>query len=131
MYSRVSVYIDFARAFDTVSCSMPLAKLHAYGISGNLHQFISSFLTEASQKTRVGQSLATAVSLISAIVQGSCLGPLLLLIYIKYITAIFDEKVKPNMFADDVKLCTTVKNDAGCSMFQANLDKLGRWVKYW
>jgi hypothetical protein len=129
--TKTVVYIDFARAFDTVSRPKLLTKLQAYGISGNLLQFISSFLTDRSQKTRVGQSLSTAVSLISGIVQGSCLGPLLFLIYINDTAAIFDERVKPKLFADDLKLYMTVKNDADRSMFQANLDKLGQWAKDW
>ena len=126
--AKTVVYIDFARAFDTVSRPKLLTKLQAYGISGNLLRFIASFLTERTQKTRVGQSLSTAASLISGIVQGSCLGPLLFLIYINDITAIFDKRVKPKLFADDLKLYTTVKNDGYRSVLQANLDKLDQWA---
>ena len=129
--TRTVVYIDFARAFDTVSRPKLMTKLQGYGITGNLLQFISSFLHERNQKTRVGQSVSNAVQLTSGIVQGSCLGPLLFLIYINDVTAIFDELVKPKLFADDLKLYTSVKSNDDCKLLQANLDKLAQWANDW
>ena len=41
-------YIDFSRAFDTVSHPKLLHKLKSYGIEGVLHQWIGNFLTERS-----------------------------------------------------------------------------------
>ena len=108
-----------------------MTKLQGYGITGNLLQFISSFLHERNQKTRVGQSVSNAVQLTSGIVQGSCLGPLLFLIYINDVTSIFDELVKPKLFADDLKLYTSVKSNDDCKLLQANLDKLAQWANDW
>ena len=108
-----------------------MTKLQGYGITGNLLQFISSFLHERNQKTRVGQSVTNAVQLTSGIVQGSCLGPLLFLIYINDVTSIFDELVKPKLFADDLKLYTSVKSNDDCKLLQANLDKLAQWANDW
>ena len=69
-----AAYIDFAKAFDTVCHNMLLHKLSAYGISGNLLQWIESFLTGRSQQTRVSQSFSNVTNLFSGIVQGSVLG---------------------------------------------------------
>jgi len=42
-------YIDFAKAFDSVSHNKLCHKLQAYGISGNLLKWTESLLTDRSQ----------------------------------------------------------------------------------
>ena len=65
------VYVDFARAFNTVSHEKLQLKLQACGISGQL-----LFLHD--QVTKVGGHISQRISLSSGVVQGSCLGPLTL-----------------------------------------------------
>ena len=74
--------IDFAKAFDSVSHYKLFAKLQSYGITGNLHKWITRFLLNRTIKTRVGSAYSTILDLKSGIVQGSCIGPLLFIIYI-------------------------------------------------
>ena len=45
--------IDFAKAFDSVCTSKLLNKLQSYGITGQLIKWISSFLSNRSQQTRL------------------------------------------------------------------------------
>jgi len=52
-------YVDFARAFDSVSHPKLFSKLQGYGIKGNLLFWIQSFLTNRSQSVRVGPSLSS------------------------------------------------------------------------
>ena len=50
---RNHVYIailDFSKAFDMVSHRRLMSKLDHYGIKGNIHKWISSFLTNKNQK---------------------------------------------------------------------------------
>jgi hypothetical protein len=47
-------YIDYAKAFDSVSHHKLCHKLASYGICGNLLDWIRSFLTNRQQCTRVG-----------------------------------------------------------------------------
>ena len=84
-------YIDFSRAFDTVCHPKLLHKLKSYGIEGVLHQWIGNFLTERSHCicTRVNSVYSSFEYIRSGVVQGSCLGPLLFLIYINDITDCF------------------------------------------
>ena len=49
-----TVYIDFAKAFDTVSHRKLLYKLTKYGISGNILQWFSSFLSNRRQRVKIG-----------------------------------------------------------------------------
>lgn len=51
--SVLVAYIDYAKAFDSVSHAKQLIKLRACGIAGNLLQWIESFLSNRSQQTRI------------------------------------------------------------------------------
>ena len=119
------------RAFDTVSSQKLVHKLKKYGITGNLLKFISSFLSDRSQRTRVGRSVPASTRLTSGTVQGSCLGPLFFLIYINDVCKIFDQNVKPKLFADDLKLYTSIKSDVDQTMLQMNLTRLAKWAEDW
>ena len=44
------LFLDFTKAFDTIPHSHLLLKLKALGITGNLLQWIQSFLTTRSQR---------------------------------------------------------------------------------
>jgi len=59
--------------------------------------------------TRVGDYLSEPSSIISGVIQGSCISPLLFLLYLNNLTTIFDNKITCVLFADDVKLYTVIK----------------------
>ena len=63
----------------------------------------------------------------SGVVQGSCLGPLLFLVYINDVLDIFKSPVNCKLYADDVKLYTELKTVADESCFQSCLDLLYSW----
>ena len=46
-----AVYLDFMKAFDKVPHKRLLHKLSAYGIGGQAHKWIESFLTGRTQKS--------------------------------------------------------------------------------
>ena len=48
-----AIFIDFKKAFDTVSHEFLSMKLQAVGISGNLHSWLMSYLTNRQQFTVV------------------------------------------------------------------------------
>ena len=68
-------YIDFQRAFDSVSHPKLLHKLQNYGIDGNLLFWISSFLTGRRQSVKIGSSFSKFSPVSSGVPQGSVLGP--------------------------------------------------------
>ena len=71
------IYLDFRNAFDTVPHARLLNKLKAYGIDGNLLNWISCFLNKRQQRVRVNAAHSEFSSVESGIPQGSILGPLL------------------------------------------------------
>ena len=77
------VILDFSKGFDRVSHKRLLQKLHHYGIRGHLHSWITSFLTGRSQKVIVEGSELESAPVISGVPQGSVLGLLLLLYFIR------------------------------------------------
>ena len=88
-------------------------------------------MTGRTQTTRVGSAYSESVSLASGIVQGSCLGPLLFLLYINDVVNVFDANITCKLYADDVKLYTTIRSNDDCICFQNNLDKLMSWSDKW
>ena len=70
-----AVYIDFAKAFDSISHVKLLTKIHAYGIDANLLNSISKFLSERTQSVYIGNSFSKFLPVLSGFPQGSVLGP--------------------------------------------------------
>ncbi len=62
------VYIDYAKAFDSVCHSKLLFKLEvAYGISGNVLSWIKQFLSNRMQQVKVGGSMSECSSVLSGV----------------------------------------------------------------
>ena len=76
------ILLDFSKAFDKVSHSKLLWKLHQYGIRGNALSWIRAFLGNRSQTVVLEGEESGSVSMTSGVSQGSFLGPILFLVYI-------------------------------------------------
>ena len=81
-----------------------LLKLSAYGITGDLIEWIRSFLSGRTPCTRVNESHSAYTSIVSGVIQGSVLEPLLFLLYINDVTDIFGCSCVSKLYADDIKL---------------------------
>ena len=96
------IFFDFAKAFDKVPHKPLLHKLQAYGVCGELLQWINSFLTDRSFCVKVGQSLFSPAPVYSGVLQGSVLGPLLFLVYMNDLVDVISSRSL--LYADDLKI---------------------------
>ena len=99
----LGIFIDFSRAFDTINYDLLLSKLNNYGVRGNFHNLIASYLTGRSQYVSYGGLESSLLKITCGIPQGSVLGPLLFIIFINDIVNVCD-LAKYVLFADDLNL---------------------------
>ena len=93
------IFLDFTKAFDTVNHDILLSKLEYYGIRGLTLCLLRSYLTDRTQRVKIGKYISDPLTVTCGIPQGSVLGPLLLL----YINGIYLSSpiVTFHLFADD------------------------------
>ena len=126
------VYIDFTKAFDVVSHPKLIARLHCYGVRGMVLRWIQQFLCGRTHVTRIDDAMSDIAELLSGVVQGSGIGPVMFLAYINeliYILEQFDIVVK--MFADDVKMYLQIVNCVDVERLQCALTAMNEWAKEW
>ena len=121
--------MDFAKAFDKVSHSLLIHKLHHYGIQGKTNRWIQAFLHSRKQVVAVDGQESDPVDVQSGVPQGSVLGPSLFLFYINDIHIGLQSMVR--LFADDTIAYLTVATDTECNSLQNDLKKLAQWENKW
>ena len=70
--------------------------------------WIQNFLTDRTHSTRVGNYLSSIQYLTSGVIQGSCLGPILFVLYMNDIVSVFDQCCVSKLYANDLKFCICV-----------------------
>ena len=124
-----TIFLDFAKAFDTVNHKILLSKLDHYGITGNAQNWLSSYLTGRQQCVQVGNSVSDLRKINHGVPQGSILGPLLFLLYINDIVNA-SSKLEFLLFADDTCLFFKHKNVKILeSTFNEELINISNWLK--
>ena len=63
------------------------------GLTGYLLKWIIDLLSGSTQRTRVDAAYSEAIAMASGIVQGSCIGPILLVIYVNDVVDCFNKEV--------------------------------------
>ena len=123
------LYLDYAKAFDSVPFERLLIKLHAYGIRGKVLQWIRGFLIGRKMRVNVRQHFSEWTDVGSGVPQGSVLGPLLFVIFVNDLPDCV--KCSTKIFADDTKLWKEIKGISDCEELQQDLVRIYQWTKKW
>ena len=102
----VAVMLDNSAAFDTVDHRVLLHRLeHEYKIQGNALMLIKSYLTGRKFSIMINNEIGDPKDLLYGVPQGSILGPLFYLLYVKEIERIVESfGLKVTLYADDVQI---------------------------
>jgi hypothetical protein len=124
-------YLDFSKAFDSVSHKLLIHKLYMYGIRSNLLSWFEDYLTNRSQHVVVNGANSDQVEVTSGVPQGSILGPFLFTLYINDMVQVIENPCKLFLFADDAKILARIRNAQDFLLLQANLENLFNWSVKW
>ena len=78
----IGIFLDLAKAFDTVDHKILLSKLEHYGVKDKALDWFKSYLSNRYQQVSCNGKLSNFQLIMFGVPQGSILGPLLFLIYI-------------------------------------------------
>jgi hypothetical protein len=123
------VYMDFAKAFDTVPHRRLMSKLESYHLSPCIIEWISSFLSGRTQQVVINNEKSHWKDVTSGIPQGSVLGPILFVLFINDLPDLVASELY--LFADDTKLFSIIKDRQSADTLQKDLDTLEAWSNTW
>ena len=125
----IGLFIDFSRAFDTISHNLLLQKLYHYGFRGIALDWFTDYLYNRKQFVMYNNVKSNMGKIDYGVPQGSILGPLLFLLYINDICNV-SNKISCILFADDTNIFATGKNLTELTnMLNTELAKINQWIQ--
>ena len=133
--NTISVFLDLSKAFDTLDPEILLSKLERYGIRGTVYNWFKSYLTQRQLRVKceVKSENKTQYSNYYDVEygapQGSCLGPLLFLLFTNDLYLNIDNW-SAILFADDTTVYKSHRNTRylkWCT--EQDLIKISDWFK--
>ena len=106
------IFIDMEKAFDTLWREGTLEELENIGISGNMYNYLKSYLSDRTFQVRVGNTLSGIRTLTNGTPQGGVISPTIFNILINKANDIQKEfpDISMGQLADDNAIWTTVKS---------------------
>lgn len=124
----IAIFLDLAKAFDTVNHEILLRKLNNIGVRGNANKLIRSYLTDRTQVVKIKDETSSQRVISCGVPQGSILGPLLFIVYMNDIFSLLKEG-KLIAFADDTVLISEGATwDEVQNLINKNLKVVFNWL---
>ena len=126
----VTLFLDLAKAFNSISIDVFMNKIKKYGIEENARILLNSFLCDRKQCVKNGLAKSDWVVINHGVPQGTVLGPLIFILYVND----FSEAVSTNcdvlQFADDTAILCHAKNEASLQLIaEDTLNKTDQYMK--
>lgn len=125
----LTIFLDLAKAFDTVSVPHLVRKLHRLGIRGTQLSLFSDYLRNRSQCVRVGDHYSDYLPIKYGVPQGSIIGPTLFLCFINDICQLKINNCRIASYADDTTLTFYADSwEELHSLAQSGFDIINKWL---
>ena len=110
------VMLDLSAAFDTVNNGILISRLHEeVGVSGLALEWFRSYVQNRAQRVAVDGTFSERFVLDYGVPQGSCLGPLLFIIYSSKLFKVIRDQLPEANYADDTQLYLSFKTHSDAS----------------
>jgi exonuclease III len=132
------VLLDLSAAFDTIDHDIMINLLeNDFGITDQALSWLKSFLSGRKQRVVIGQQQSEDFDLISGVPQGSCLGPLLFIMYTSQLFHLVKKHLPTaHGYADDTKLylsfrpISTVSQDHAIQAMEDCISDIHNWTTH-
>lgn len=126
----LTVFLDLKKAFDTVSVPILIKKLENIGIRDNQLNLMKDYLSDRTQRVKIGDYRSNDLKVTFGVPQGSVLGPTLFLIYINELCDLKIDNGHIYSYADDTAIVFHGKTWKEVhSTAEIGLRKISSWLK--
>jgi retron-type reverse transcriptase len=111
------VLLDLSSAFDTIDHKTIIDVLeYQFGVTDKALEWIKSFLSNRKQRVYLDNNFSEVCDVKYGVPQGSCLGPILFLLYVSQLYDIIDRHLPSSHgYADDTQLYVSFRPDSGAN----------------
>ena len=121
-----AIYTDFSKAFDKVSHRILVDRLHCFGFSGPMLEWIASYLKDRELRVLYNGKRSNSFRATSGVPAGTHGGPDLFLLMIdNLVEALTTSSI--SLYADDSKIFKVISNETDCDELQKDINKFNDW----